>query len=180
MERSPSLNESDYIPKMFTNSPIEKLIKYHNQQQDYDVYSKAELLIGMCMDHRKTLKIPEKFAYIMRSGGANFRFNEFHISFALAMGHIKHFALIGHTQCGMVNLDSKKDQIINGLVDVAGWQKEDAEKHVEESLAQFEIRHEVEFTLNETRRFRKKYPTIVVAPLIYRVEDNTLYFIRED
>jgi carbonic anhydrase len=44
----------------------------------------------------------------------------------------------------------------------------------------FEIGHEIEFVLSEVRRLRLRYPKIVVAPMIYRVEDNQLYLVATD
>ena len=75
------------------------------------------------MDNRKSLRIPDNFAYIIRTGGANLRYSEFKVSYAIAVGNVEHIALIGHNNCGMVNLVSKKEQFINGLVDKAGWEK---------------------------------------------------------
>ncbi len=43
----------------------------------------------------------------------------------------------------------------------------------------FEIGNEVDFILSEVKRLRLRYPKIQVAPLMYQVEDNLLYLIRE-
>ena len=43
----------------------------------------------------------------------------------------------------------------------------------------FEIGNEVDFVLSEAKRLRLRYPKIQVAPLMYRIEDNQLYLIRE-
>ena len=45
---------------------------------------------------------------------------------------------------------------------------------------QFEIGNEVDFVLSEVKRLRLRYPKILVAPLMYRVEDNRLYLIQEN
>ena len=73
------------------------------------------------MDHRKRLRIPDNFAYIIRAGGGNLRYSEFKVSYAIAVGEVKTIALIGHNQCGMVNLISKREQFIQGMVEHAGW-----------------------------------------------------------
>ena len=44
----------------------------------------------------------------------------------------------------------------------------------------FEIGNEVDFILSEVKRLRLRYPKIVIAPLLYRVEDNRLYLIKEN
>ena len=43
----------------------------------------------------------------------------------------------------------------------------------------FEIGNEVDFVLSEAKRLRLRYPKIVVAPMLYRVEDNLLCLIKE-
>ena len=43
----------------------------------------------------------------------------------------------------------------------------------------FEIGNEIDFILNETKRLRIRYPTIMFSPMFYRIEDNLLYLIKE-
>jgi len=133
----------------------------------------------MCMDNRNHLQIPDNFAFIIRAGGANLRYSEFKVSYAIAVGGIRCIALIGHTQCGMVNLIARKDQFVQGLVKAAGWQPQSAEEHFLHFAPIFEIGNEVDFILSEVKRLRLRYPKIMVAPLLYRVEDNRLYLIQE-
>ena len=162
------------IPQEYNNSPIGLLLEYQNLNRKFDTYDQAQLLVGMCMDNRKHLHIPENFAFIIRSGGANLRYSEFKVSYAVAVGRVSHIALIGHNHCGMVNLISKKELFINGLVDRAGWTKEAAEEHFMNLALMHEIGNEIDFIMSETNRLRKRYPKIKIAPLYYRVEDNQL------
>lgn len=180
MNRLVAVTTMEDIYPEYRDTPIGLLLEYHNFNRSPDNYSKAQMLIGMCMDNRKRLRIPENFAYIIRSGGANLRYSEFKVSYAIAVGGVKSIALIGHTQCGMVNLMARRDQFVQGLVDNAGWEKQLAEEHFANFAPMFEIVNEVDFVLSETRRLRLRYPKIQVAPLLYRVEDNLLYLIRED
>ncbi len=87
------------------------------------------MLIGMCMDNRKNLWVPDNFAYIIRSGGANLFYHEFQVSYAIGVGGVQHIALIGHTNCEMVQLEERKDKFINGLAINAGWEKDTAQMH---------------------------------------------------
>ncbi len=179
MNRLISINSANEIPDTYRNTPIGLLLEYHNLEKELDHYSKAQLLIGMCMDNRKHLRIPDNFAYIIRSGGANLRFSEFKVSYAIAVGGVSHLALIGHDNCGMVNLASRKDAFIKGLAERAGWESEAAEEHFNQFAPLFEIGNEVDFVLNETVRLRRRYPKIQIAPMLYLVEDNKLYLIDE-
>lgn len=173
------VNSEYEIFREYQNTPIADLLMYHNLNAEFKEYSKAELLIGMCMDLRKHLNIPRYFAFIMRDGGANFKFSEFKISFAIGVGKISHFALIGHTNCGMSNLKSKREQFIKGLVEVAGWNEEDATEHFEKNEPIFEIHDETNFTVSEAVRLRKIYPKILIAPMLYDVTTNRLSLIKE-
>jgi carbonic anhydrase len=172
------LSEEDIFPE-HRNTPIELLLKYHNLGSEYDTYAQAQLLIGMCMDNRKHLHIPDNFAYIIRAGGANLRYSEFKVSYAIAVGGVKCIALIGHNQCGMVNLVARREIFIKGLVENAGWEQELAEQHFMNYAPMFEIGNEIDFVLSEAKRLRTRYPKIQVAPLLYKVEDNLLYQIKE-
>ena len=168
----------DLIPE-YQNTPIGLLLEYHNLNRPLEPYTKAQLLIGMCMDNRKRLRLPNNFAYIIRSGGANLRYSEFQVSFAIAVGEVKAIGLIGHNHCGMVNLMAKRERFIQGLVENAGWGKDWAEDHFKTFAPMFEIGNEVDFILSEAQRLRLRFPKIQIAPLMYLVEDNLLYFIRE-
>ncbi|HET7321427.1 MAG TPA: carbonic anhydrase, partial [Longimicrobiaceae bacterium] len=115
---------------------------------------------------------------VMRAGGANLRPLEFNVSFAVAAAGIRHIALAGHTQCGMIDLASKQDEFIQGLVD-AGWDRSAAEAHFQGFAPFFEVGNEADFVIEQARQLRLRYPSVQVAPLIYRVEDNRLYQVRE-
>ena len=175
----PVTTREDIFPE-YRDTPVGLLLEYHNLSREYETYTQAQLLVGMCMDNRKHLHIPDNFSYIIRSGGANMRHSEFKVSYAIAVGDVKSIALIGHNQCGMVNLVARKDIFINGLVQNAGWDRETAEQHFMQFAPMFEIGNEVDFVLSETQRLRTRYPKILVAPLLYKVEDNLLYQIKEN
>jgi carbonic anhydrase len=178
-DRLVSVEKPEDIFPQYVGTPIAKLLEYHNLGRPFDAYTQAEMLIGMCMDNRKHLHIPENFAYILRAGGANLRPSEFKVSYAIAVGGARAIALLGHTQCGMVNLMGRKDVFVDGLVE-AGWERGAAEDHFYHYWPVFEIGSEESFVLGEANRLRLRYPNIPVAPMIYRVEDNRLYLLRED
>jgi carbonic anhydrase len=167
------------IPPKYRNTPIEHLLGYQNLNRPCRKYSKAELLIGMCMDNRKLLHIPDNFAFVLRTGGANLRYSEFKVAYAIAVGDVKCIALIGHNHCNMSNLKARQNLFVNGLVKNAGWKKEQARKYFEDHAATFEIGNEIDFILSEVKRLRLRYPKIRVAPMFYKIEDNRLYFLKE-
>jgi carbonic anhydrase len=180
MDRLIPIRSTDAVPAQLTGTPAGLLLEYHNLEKDLPAYTQAQLLIGMCMDNRKHLRIPDNFAFIIRSGGANLRESEFKVSYAISIGGVKSIALIGHNQCGMVNLAARRETFIDGLVNNAGWERARAEEHFDRFSPVFEIGNEIEFILSETKRLRQRYPKIQVTPLLYLVEDNLLYLIKED
>ena len=165
------------IPAEHRDTPSGLLLEYHNLDRPYDTYEQAQLLVGMCMDHRKRLNIPDNFAFIIRSGGANLRYSEFKVSYAIAVGGVRHIALIAHSGCAMVNVMSRKEDFIDGLVNRGGWTRQAAEEHFMSFVPMFEIGDEIDFVISETERLRARYPKVTVAPLYYKIEDRRLYFL---
>lgn len=178
MNRLIPVDSPDDIPLGLRDTPVGKLLEYQNLGRPHDPYETAEMLVGMCMDNRKQLRMPDNFAFILRAGGANMRPSEFKVSYAVAVGGVRYMAVIGHTQCGMVNLMARQRQFVDGLVEV-GWDRRAAEDHFLHFSPIFEIGNEVDFVLSETKRLRLRYPALTVVPMIYRVEDNRLYLLRE-
>jgi carbonic anhydrase len=169
------VNFRDDILPEYRGTPVGLLLEYHNLGRAIGTVAAPQLLIGMCMDSRKSLRIPNDFAFVLRTAGANMRDNEFRISYAIAVGGVRTIVLIAHTDCGMARLGERRTQFIHGLMDAAGWDEARATKHFEDSAPKFGIRDEVDFVLNEAERLRGIYPRIAIVPLLYRVEDDLLY-----
>jgi carbonic anhydrase len=79
----------------------------------------------------------------------------------------------------MVNLMARKSLFVENLVEQGGWERDLAEEHFTSFAPMFEIGNEVDFVLSESKRLRLRYPKIIVAPMIYKVEDNRLYLLKE-
>ena len=158
MKRLVNISKQEDIFPEYRDTPIGLLLEYHNLERSPDTYTKAQLLVGMCMDNRKHLNIPDNFAFIIRTGGANLRYSEFKVSYAISVGDVRHIALIGHNNCGMVNLVSRKEQFINGLVEKAGWDREWAEEHFMHFAPMFEIGNEIDFVLSEAETIKTEIP----------------------
>ena len=168
------------LSPQYRGTPIERLFEYHNLKHRAPRYERAELLVCMCMDNRNLLEIPENFAFIIRTAAGNLRDNEFRTAFAIGVGGVRAIALIGHTDCGMVRLTSRRRQFVEGMVANAGWPAEEAERYFDQSAPRFEIQNEVDFVIEEAQRVRALYPKVLVAPLIFRVETRMLYQVMEE
>lgn len=174
------ISREEDIPQKYANTPVGDLIRYHNFNMPFKVYDKAQVLVGMCMDNRNQLNIPPNFAFIIRTGGGNLRYSEFKVSYAVAIGRIKHIVLFGHNHCGMVNLVSKREKFVEGLCELAGWTRERAEEHFMNYATMFEVDNEIEFVVAEGKRINEKYPGIEVITLFYNIDDNFIYLIEEE
>jgi carbonic anhydrase len=63
-------SKEDIIPE-YIGTPVETLFEYHNFKMPFGSYEDSKLLLGLCMDNRKHLHIPDSFSFIIRTGGAN-------------------------------------------------------------------------------------------------------------
>lgn len=173
-----NIQRKDDIPAEFLGTPIEELLEYQNFRKVYQPQEQASMLISMCMDSRKKLSIPQNFAFIIRTGGANLRGMEFTVSYLIALLDLKYIALIGHNDCRMVNLFSRKDEFIKGMEANAGWDPETAASHFDHYAPLFNIRNEASFILSEQARLNELFPKVTVVPMIYNVGDNNLSIIQ--
>ena len=178
MKQLTPISTTDDIPPKYRDTPIGLFLAYHNLNRTPNKYNQARLLIGTCMDHRIRFQIPENFAYIIRSAGANLRQKEFQIEYTIAVGGVRSIALIAHSDCGMVNLHSRRTQFVHGLVEATSLENKLAEESFNHSVPKYEILNEIEFVDSEAKRLRQRYPGIQIVPMLYRVEDHLLYLIK--
>ena len=179
MERLIQITDSKQIPEEYRKTPVASLLEYHNLGKAYSDYSAAQMLIGTCMDFRLKFQIPQNFAFMIRTGGANMKNMEFKISYAISVGGVKYIAIIGHSDCAMTKLAINKKIFIRGLVQHSKWSAKKAIKHFSDKAQVFEIKDEIDFTLKEAHRLRKLYPGITIVPMIYEIEDSKLYLINQ-
>lgn len=178
-KRLKAVNSAGDIPKALRGTPFAELLQYQNLGKPFRKYDKARLLACMCMDNRKQLRVPDNFAFILRTGGGNIRYSEFKLSFAIGIGGVRHVAMIAHDNCGMSNLFSKREDFIKGLIKNAGWTRKRAEDYFVTYAPLFEIGNEADFAVAEARRMNFKYPRVKVLPMYYKLADNKLYLITK-
>lgn len=179
MERLVAVDDHDDVPPAYRGTPVGRLLAYHNLGAPHEEYDRAALLVGMCMDHRKRLRLPRNFAYVIRTAGASLRRSGFEVSFAVGVGGVRDVAVVGHSDCGMVGLPASREAFVDGLAEGAGWDPDAASEQFRESAPAYGIDDPVDATLSEVDRLRRRYPDVRVAPLHYRVEDHRLYLVRE-
>ena len=181
MSRLIPVDTADAILPRYRGTPIEALLRYQNLGVPIPASSgQTQLLISMCMDYRKDLRVPGEFAYVLRSAGGGLREGEFEVSYAIAVGGVRWLAVVTHTDCGMTHVMDKRDAFVRGLTEHAGWATDTAEALFDRAAPEHAIGEAVAYALSEARRLRTLYPKVRVAPLLYRVEDDRLLQILEE
>jgi carbonic anhydrase len=178
-ERILAVESADSVPAILRNTPIDALLRSHNLGEfDIATGSSPELIIGKCIDYRKSLRLPRDWAYILRREGANMHGAEFAIALGLTQG-IKYMALIAHNSCAMANVEDMKERFLKVLVDNHGWDEDLAEQMFIHNATLKGINNEIDFVLGEAKRIRELFTGLVIVPMLYRVEDDRLYLIRD-
>lgn len=175
MPKSIEVDSLAQLLPVYYDTPIEWLFRYHNLGEPMPpTTGSPHLFAAMCIDHRKALRIPNEFAYILRTAGARLKGNEFELTYAIAVGGVSTVALIGHTDCGMERVLEKRETFIAGLVRRGRVEPDDAAKHFDAYATKYAIFGAAESVLRQAATIRRYLPGILVAPLLYTVEDDRL------
>ena len=169
---------SNILP-VYQHTPVADLLRIHNLDCPRRIYTRPVLLIVTCMDYRIQLRLPDKFAFVLRLAGANLYQREFDLACALALADLRHVCIIGHTQCAMVDLPTQKAAFTAGLVCTGGWDPAEAEAYFDNQVADFHLADVSSFVCQQARCLRARYPQVLVAPLLFRVEDGLVYQVVE-
>ena len=170
--------ETDILP-VYQQTPVADLLRLHNLDCPRRIYTRPALLIATCMDYRIQLHLPDKFAFVLRLAGANLYQREFDLACALALAGLRHVCLIGHTQCAMVDLTAKRPTFVAGLARAGGWDPTEAGAYFESQIAHFHVADISRFVYQQALRLRTRYPGVLIAPLLLRLEDGLLYQLVE-
>jgi carbonic anhydrase len=161
------------IPLEWRKTPIEKLINSENFGHKIEEGSGPELLIAACIEFRYALPIPRMFAYVIRRASGRLVGSEFSIAYVLAAG-VRHFALIGHNDCGMTKIPEKQHDMIRALVN-QGWPDDRAEDFVHSQSARHMMKDELDGLKREYIRLRRLFKKVVIAPLFVDLLDTQLF-----
>src|SRR3972149_2062877 len=174
------VDSADAILPADRGTAIDLLLRYHNLGQALPpAGGQAQLLISMCMDHRKDLVLPGEFAYVLRSAGGNLRESEFEVSYAIAIGGVTTVALLAHTDCGMAHVTQMRSAFVRGLTEHGGWTLDAAGAHFDRYAERYQIGDPVTFVCEEAQRLRRLYPTVLIVPMLYDAGTDRLMQIME-
>jgi len=79
----------------------------------------------------------------------------------------------------MANLAAKRLTFIAGLARAGGWDPTEAGAYFESQVAHFHMADVSRFVYQQALRLRTRYPGVLVAPLLLRLEDGMLYQLVE-
>lgn len=179
MNKLVSISEESDIPQMFRNTPIETLLKSNNMGKiEVTPNETPELIIGMCIDYRKSLYLPRDWAYVIRREGANMLGAEFALALGMSMG-ANYMALIAHDNCAMAKPQNNRERFIKCLTEEHGWTSDLATRFFEDHIRSREIGNEISFILEETNRLQHTFKGMTIVPMLYRLEDSKLYLIKD-
>ncbi|MBX9941361.1 MAG: SulP family inorganic anion transporter [Candidatus Obscuribacterales bacterium] len=179
MSRLVPVRTEDDIPEPLRDTPISTLLKCQNMGQiESSLSDSPELIIGMCIDYRKSLTLPQNCAYVIRRTGANMQGSEFSLALALSAG-IKYMALIAHNHCIMSDPHKKRDDFVKSLSTVHGWKVAEASRFFDKHASSREISDAIDFSLKESRRLSKLFKGATFVPMMFLIEDNMLYLVKD-
>lgn len=151
--------------------PVHTLLRSHNEGAVFPPFSHPELAVVTCMDFRIHLRMPENFAFVLRTGGANPEPVEPYLAFSVARMGIQAIALIGHTDCAMQYPDP---YVLNHLPT-----DEERIQHYRAQIAALAIGEVELFTRRQARKLGERLG-LPVVPLLYRVKDHRLKCLEKN
>ena len=80
----------------------------------------------------------------------------------------------------MVDVVSKREAFVAGLVENAGWDRQRAEQHFDEHSSHYGLDDVADSVRLEAQRLRRAYTGVCVAPLVYALDDHCLYQLMKD
>lgn len=178
-ERLIRIDTKEDIPAKLKCTPVGDLLLSQNMYDvGYEMSQAPSLVVGMCVDHRKTLHLPKNGAYIIRTPGANMKDQELSIALALSAG-ITYMALLVHNKCLMSDPFDRKPLIKRILVQEHAWSEENVEKSFDEFANTRQIGDPISFGIQEAGRLENLFKGLTVTPLLYDVYTDKLFVIKE-
>lgn len=176
----PVQRDADILPA-YRNTPVETLLRLQNLRDpaarpaaEPGARSGPRILISTCLESSAKLHIPDGFAIVVRTGAASLKRDPFMVSWAVGIAGITAIAVVGHDDCTLAGLAGKRDEFIARMTESAGWERAAAEQHFDHWSDLFGIEGPEALVAAEAARLQRRYPKIVVAPLLYQAADGML------
>jgi carbonic anhydrase len=168
----PLQTKADF-PVSWQGTPIESFVSAINNGEKLNICDSPQLLIVTCIEFRFSLRIPPRFAYVIRRASGRLVGSEFVMAFTLAQG-VKDVVLVGHNDCGMAKVAENAPNMVRALTE-QGWNEERAEEFVRHHAARHAITDEIDALESEYHRLRRLFRHVRIAPLLACLSDLKLY-----
>lgn len=165
--------DADVLPE-YRGTPVVGLLIAHNHGESAEPGGSASMVIITCMDFRLLLRIPEEGAFVIRTAGAAPEPALSNIAFAVAVAGLRTICIIGHTDCAMARIGVAAESFIAHMIETEGWPADRSRQMFESLQRIFAIDDPVAATWQRAAWLRQQFPSCLVAPLLYRVEDHAL------
>ena len=166
--------DADILPA-WRNTPIADLLRYQNLAASARRHARPEVLIATCLEQQAALRMPEGFAIQLHTAAASLKRDPFKVSWAIGVAGVSAIAIIGHDNCGLVELRNHREQFVVQMIEAAGWERPAAEQHFDHWSDLFEVDSPADFVAAEAARLQIRYPKILVAPLMYQSASGRLH-----
>jgi len=173
----PVRTEADILP-VWRGTPVAELLALQNLGADARQYTHPQMLIASCFEQLTALRIPTGFAISLHSAAANLKRDPFNVSWAIGIDRISAIAIVGHTNCRLVELRNQREAFVEQMISAAGWARSAAEQHFDHWSDLFAIDDPASFAAVEAARLRIRYPKIPVAALLYDTAEEMLLQIE--
>lgn len=169
----PVRSEADVLDE-YRGTPIEQLLINHNVRPVIDPQGTPQLVVATCMDHRVNLKMPVSFAMLIRTAGTNVDPLVFNVLAAMAVRDIRTVAVIGHSDCAMLDVERHRDKFVATATSVCTMTEEEANRLFERGASRFGFEDYHEQVLAQCEYLQKTIPGALVAPLVFDVATGEL------
>lgn len=167
---APASTPDEVLPA-YRDTPIEQLLALHNRGVDFPVGQRPVLITATCVDPRIVLRLPARVSFIIRSAGVHMSEHSlFQFAFMHSVVGIRHLALMGHEDCAMVDLERWRERFVQGMSAANGVGREDAEAFFDRHRRSWSLDDEVASLRRQASFLRERFPSLLVAPLLYRLD----------
>lgn len=166
-------SEADILPA-YRGTPVGGLLAGQNLGIAPAPAGHPRILVATCLELDLALRVPPGFAIHLRTAAANLKRDPFKVSWAIGMAQVSAIAIVGHAGCGLTGLREHRDLFVARLIENAGWERPAAEQHFDHWSDLFGIDDPLEFAVAEAARLRRRYPKVLVAPLMLDADTGML------
>lgn len=168
------VSREDDILAAYRNTAVGQLLRYQNLGAAPVSHARPELLLASCLGQQAALRVPEGFAISLHTAAASLKRDPFKVSWAIGVAGVRAIALVAHDDCEFTALAGHRESFIRQMIEAAGWEEAAASQHFDHWSDLFQVDDPAGFVATEAARLRRRYPKIIVAPLLYAGASATL------